>query len=362
MNKTQITTAVLLWLTITVSAQFHTLNYPKISPKVVESQKLGVTKITIAYSSPALRGRDVWNDEIPKKGDHIAWRAGANLATTIEFTTDVKIEGQELKAGIYAFYVIPDNDTHTLLFAHNYQQWGSYYLDIEKDISLKVEVNSVSCVKSEQLDFEFLNRTENSLIIGLEWDDKRIPFKIEVDLNKTVIESFRKELRGINTNRWEAWDDAARWCLNHDTNLEEALEWVNRSINGGYNGFSSNKNLANLETKMNILKKLNRMTEFNSAKEEAKQLHATESKAYDFGGFLLRNNYFQDAYDYSNSKLKQYPNSWILQLNKSRSQYFLGKVKAAIKDMNKTLKLAPNRYHKRLNEIINEIEAGTYKL
>ena len=84
-------------------------------------------------------------------------------------------------------HIIPRNDTYTLLFAHNYNLWGSYYLDMDKDITIEVTVNPESCALSEQLDFEFLNRTDNSLVIGLEWGKKRIPFKVEVDLNKTVV-------------------------------------------------------------------------------------------------------------------------------------------------------------------------------
>lgn len=204
MKRTDLLTFLLMLFAFSSFAQFHTLNIPQSSPKITETQKLGVTDITINYSSPALRGRDVWSNPniIPQNGNPYAWRAGANMGTTIEFSTDVKIEGQLLKAGIYGFHIIPKNDKYTLLFAHNYNQWGSYYLDQEKDVTLKVTVNPESCAKSEQLDYEFLNRTENSLVIGLEWGKKRIPFKVEVDLNTTVVESLRSELRGINTYHW----------------------------------------------------------------------------------------------------------------------------------------------------------------
>lgn len=341
-------------------AQFHTLKIPQASPRVEESQKLGVTKITINYSSPALRGRDVWNDVIPQKGNPIAWRAGANMATTIAFTTDVKIEGQSLKAGKYGLHIIPDNDTYTLLFAHNYDQWGSYYLDQEKDISLKVTVAPVSCSKSEQLDFEFLNRTENSLVVGLEWGEKRIPFTVEVDLNKTVVESFRSELRGINTYHWQAWNDAANWCLNHDTNLVEALEWVNRSINGGYGGFAADKNITNLTTKIKLLKSLNKTDEVKGSIREAMNLDVTVYEANGFIRFLLQNEYFNDALAYSELSLKTYPNTWFLERNKGISKYFLKNKKAALKDLKKALKTTPEGFQSRLSKVIEEVEQGTY--
>jgi tetratricopeptide (TPR) repeat protein len=364
MNKSFYTTVNALLFSMTLFAQFHTLNMPQVSPRVQESQKLGVTKISIDYSSPALGGRDVWNNSniIPQNGNPIPWRAGANMATTIEFSTDVKIEGQLLKAGKYGFHIIPTGDTYDLLFAHNYEQWGSYYLDQKKDVSLQVSVKAQSCNKSEQLDYEFLERTENSLVIGLEWGDKRIPFTVEVDLNTTVVASLRSELRGINTYHWQAWNDAALWCLNHDINLEEALLWVNRSINGGYGGFAADKNLTNMSTKIRLLKELNQYEEVQKTIAEAKQINSTAYEANGFSRFLLQNGFYKDALEYCDKSLGVNPKTWYLELNRGISHYFLGNKKMAIKDVKNSLKTAPEQFQKRLKEIISEIENDTYKL
>lgn len=364
MKKNNYLMLIAFLVSVTTFAQFHTMNIPQSSPKVHESQRVGITDITINYNSPALRGRDVWNNSniIPQEGDPYAWRAGANMNTTIEFSTDVMIEGQTLKAGLYGFHIIPKNDTYTLLFAHNNHQWGSYYLDIDKDVTLKVTVNPETCTKSEQLDYEFLNRTENSVIVGLEWGEKRIPFKVEVDLNKTVVESFRSELRGLNTYRWQAWNDAANWCLNHDTNLEEALEWVNRSINGGLNGFAANKNVTNVGTKMRLLKRLNRTKELQETVVDAKSMIVNEHDANSLNIFFLLNGMYQDALEYSKQSLKKYPESWSILLNKGIANYFLKNKKAAVKDVKKVIGMAPERFENRLNEIIKEFETDTYKL
>lgn len=370
MKHHQITVKIMAFLVFGLTmqsslfAQFHTLSIPQVSPKIQESQMLGVTKITVDYSSPALNGRDVWNNSgiIPQQGNPIPWRAGANMATTIEFSTDVKIEGQLLKAGKYGFHIIPKDDTYELLFAHNYDQWGSYYLDIENDVSLRVTVLPESCSPSEQLDYEFLNRTENTLVIGLEWGEKRIPFKVEVDLIKTVVDSFRKELRGINTYHWQSWNDAALWCLEHNTNLEEALQWVDRSINGGYGGFAANRNLVNTSTKVRLLKKLNRLDDMNKVISDAKDIHATADEANGFSAFLLQNGFYEQALDYCNQFLKNNEKVWFLELNRGISHYFIGNSKMALKDVKNSLKTAPEQFQPRLKEIIVEIENKTYKL
>jgi tetratricopeptide (TPR) repeat protein len=342
---------------------FHTLNFPSASPQVIEMQKLGITEIEINYHSPALNNRDVWNDPnvIPQNGEPIAWRAGANMNTTIAFSTDVLINEKPLSAGTYGFHVIPKEDTYTLLFAHNNNQWGSYYLDLEKDISLSVDVEAEACPKTEQLDYEFLNRTENSVVVGLEWGEQRLPFTVSVDLNKTVVESFRNELRGLNTYRWEAWNDAAIWCLQHDTNLEEALEWVNRSIHGGFNGFAANKNLANLETKVRLLQKLNRTVELKETVTDALTLEASPYDLNGFSIFLLRNGLYNEALSMTDHALKLHPDTWFLQLNHAIAQFFAKKKsrKTTIL-LENALNNAPEGYKPRVKEISDEIEKGTF--
>src|SRR5215210_9361968 len=82
------------------------------------------------------------------------WRAGANENTTIEFSTDVKIEGQPLAAGKYGFFVAYDPSEPTLIFSKNNTSWGSYYYDSTEDaLRIKVKAqpanNSVEWLKYE---------------------------------------------------------------------------------------------------------------------------------------------------------------------------------------------------------------------
>ena len=357
-------TIVFLLIFSTANAQFHTLKIPRSSNRVIETQRIGITDITINYGSPSINNRDVWNDTrvIPQNGNPIPWRAGANMNTTIKFSTDVLIEGQVVKAGVYGFHIIPKGDVFTLLFAHNNNQWGSYYLDMEKDITLQVDVKPTECPFSEKLDYEFLNWTEDSVTIGLEWADKRIPFVVSVDLNTTVVESFRHELRGVNTYHWQAWNDAANWCLNHNTNLEEALEWTERSINGGFHGFAANKNFTNLATKFKILKKLNKTEECAKALTELEKEEYNGNQAFQFGRDLLNEKDYDLALNFSTQANKKHPDSWFLIINEGLAKYFLGNTEDAIEDIKTSIPLAPKQYHERFNIVIEEMKVGTYQI
>ena len=119
------------------------------------------------------------------------WRAGSNENTTIQFTTDVKVEGQLLPAGKYAFFVAYDPGECTLIFSKNSNSWGSYFYNPAED-ALRVKVKPMPADKSvEWLKYEFTNETESSVPLALEWEKLVIPFKVEVDLNATQIASFQ---------------------------------------------------------------------------------------------------------------------------------------------------------------------------
>jgi hypothetical protein len=92
---------IMLFMTIQANAQMQA---PAASPAAHVSQVVGFTKISIDYSSPAVKGRKIFGD-IEKYG--VTWRAGANAATIIEFSTGVNISGTNLRAGKYSLFITP---------------------------------------------------------------------------------------------------------------------------------------------------------------------------------------------------------------------------------------------------------------
>ncbi|HRN26353.1 MAG TPA: DUF2911 domain-containing protein, partial [Ignavibacteriaceae bacterium] len=85
----------------------------RISPKAEVMQTVGFTDVRIVYSRPGVKGRTIWGKLVPYDA---VWRAGANEATKITFSTDVTIEGKKLKKGAYSFFAIPGKNDWTLIF------------------------------------------------------------------------------------------------------------------------------------------------------------------------------------------------------------------------------------------------------
>ena len=109
----------------------------KLSQKSTIIQRIGNTDITVVYHSPKVNGRKIFGGIVPYDfvvdGKEYAWRAGSNNRTTIEFTHDVTIEGQLLKAGSYGLVILVSEKEWTWVFSSN-KTWGAFQYDKANDV------------------------------------------------------------------------------------------------------------------------------------------------------------------------------------------------------------------------------------
>ncbi|ARS36729.1 DUF2911 domain-containing protein [Pontibacter actiniarum] len=142
------------------------------SPPASATGKVGNATVTVNYSSPAVKGREVWGALVPY-GE--VWRAGANEATTVAFDQDVTVEGQALPAGTYSFYAIPGEEAWTVIFNKVANQWGTQY-DAQQD-ALRVQVQPrQSASMNERLKYEV---TDDGLV--LMWENLEVPVSIQAE-------------------------------------------------------------------------------------------------------------------------------------------------------------------------------------
>lgn len=123
---------------LTAFVGFAALAQEKASPAKKAEGTVAGSKITINYSSPAVKGRTIWGDLVPLGQ---VWRAGADDATTFTTSKEITIQGQKLAAGTYSFFIIPGETQSTMIFNKVAKQWGSYTYDAKED-ALRVSVPS----------------------------------------------------------------------------------------------------------------------------------------------------------------------------------------------------------------------------
>ena len=149
---------------------------PRASPNAAVTQRLGTnTDITITYSRPGVKGRTIWGKLVPY--DKV-WRAGANKNTTIEFNTDLVIEGETLPAGKYGLWMKPTKQECVVIFNGTNDVWGTNFK--AETVTLEVTVKTEQAPQKEWLAYGFEDLTGTSATAYLHWEALKIPFKIQL--------------------------------------------------------------------------------------------------------------------------------------------------------------------------------------
>jgi hypothetical protein len=145
------------------------------SPDAEVFQVVGETGITVTYSRPGVKGRVIWGELVPYG---TMWRAGANEKTAFEFEDDVVINGETLEAGIYSFYVLPEEDEWTLIFNSNWEGHGAEH-DETADV-LRFTVTPQAAPHEEWLRYGFEELENEACTAYLHWENKegRVPDRI----------------------------------------------------------------------------------------------------------------------------------------------------------------------------------------
>jgi hypothetical protein len=311
------------------------------------SQRVGITDIKVSWDAPGVKGREgkIWGTTIAHYGfqnlgfgsaKESPWRAGSNENTTMWFGTDVNIEGKPLAAGKYGFFIAVYADSCTLIFSKNSSAWGSYFYNPDED-ALRVTVRQQKNLPTsrEWLSYEFLEPTDNSLTVALEWERWRIPFKVSVDMQKTVLASMRKELQGDKGFYSQNWNAAANYCLQNNVNLEEALAWADNSNLFGPVTFN------NLSTKAQILEKLGKTAEAEKTMTAALD-KANVQELHQYGRQLVTEKKPAKAMEIFQLNYKKNGDAWPTHVGLMRGYSANGDVKKALEHAQIAVKQAPD--------------------
>ena len=249
------------------------------------SQWIGLVKVTVAYHSPRvhLRGTTdrtghIWG-ELVQNGffdegfgpSHASpWRAGANESTTISFSHDVKVEGKDVRAGTYAlFLAVAPTGPWTLILSRNVG-WGSFQYDQAND-ALRVPVTPQDAPFTEFLTYAFTDRLPDSAVGFLQWENKRIPFRIDVpNVNELYIAQIRSDLQAWAGFNYQNWQTAAQFAVANDVDLDEALVWANKAIYEPFrNAAAGRQDFSTFSTKASVLRALGREADADTTMDRA---------------------------------------------------------------------------------------------
>ena len=172
---------------------------PVASPQASVSQNVGMTNLSIKYSSPGVKGRTIFGDLVPYNE---LWRAGANSPTIIKFSTDVKIGEKTIRAGDYAIAMTPRkagkwtvdlNKEGKYPFA--YRKDGKIDMDAyNADLAHSFDVEVVTWDNSIERLTYFIDANDNKVAnVNMLWDNIIISFQVNT-MPEEFLKKFAKTL------------------------------------------------------------------------------------------------------------------------------------------------------------------------
>ena len=213
--------AVVVALTaLPASAQ---LQLPAASPAAKVSQDVGLTQISVEYSSPAVKGRKVWGELVPL--DQV-WRTGANMATKITFSRDVTFGGKPVPAGSYSIVTVPTQKEWTVVLNKELGLFGGGKAYDTKDDVARVSATPTEIPNRERLTFLFSNTTDDQTSLDLEWEKLRISVPIKTDTATHAQANIQAAVNGS----WRSLANAARYVAETSKDYNTALGYADDSL------------------------------------------------------------------------------------------------------------------------------------
>jgi hypothetical protein len=221
MKNTALKSLVVLVALVALPASAQ-LQLPAPSPAAKVTQQVGVTDITVEYSSPGVKGRKIWGDLVAWDKP---WRAGANASTKITFSKDVTFGGKPVPAGTYAIVAFPTQKGWTVSLNKELGLWQGKQYDAAMDV-VKVPATTAAIPSRERLTFLFSNTTETDTSLDLEWEKLRVSVPIKVDTAAHAQANIKNAL----DNAWRPHINAANYVAESTKDLDTALKYADTSI------------------------------------------------------------------------------------------------------------------------------------
>lgn len=219
------------------------IELPAPSPKARVEQRVGITDVSIDYSSPGVKGRKIWGDVVPY--DKV-WRAGANAPTKLTVSRDFSFGGTKVKAGSYSVFVTPGKKTWTVALNTDLTATQDSHDDKNDVVHLTVTPQALPAVR-ERLLYMFTDTQDDRVNVDLEWERMRIRVPLTIDTKAFVTAGLEKAVgdawrpHATAANYYFEGGDLARAVTLVDKSIAIESNWRNEWLRARIQGKKGNK-------------------------------------------------------------------------------------------------------------------------
>ena len=205
---------------------------PAASPAGSVFTVVGLTDVKIDYFRPRAKGRKIFGSEASVLVPYgKIWRTGANSGTKISFSDDVKVEGIAVPKGEYLILTWPGATEWTISIYKDLSLGGNTGdYDAKNDAAnFKVKAEKLA-EKVETLTFAIgdISDDSKSAKVQLAWENTSVKFTIATNYEDKVMKSIAASTKVDPGNYFSA----AVYYLENGKDLKQALEWINKAVEG----------------------------------------------------------------------------------------------------------------------------------
>jgi hypothetical protein len=146
---------------------------PPLSPAAQASVTIAAKTLSIKYSAPSVRNRQIFGDGgvLSKDSTYPVWRAGANAATAFHTDADLDVGGLNVPKGDYTLFVlVKDPNAWELIINKQTGQWGLAY-NAAQDVGRVKMSMSKPPAPVETLKYTLSAEGGNKGTLQLEWEN-----------------------------------------------------------------------------------------------------------------------------------------------------------------------------------------------
>lgn len=206
-----------------ITADAQQLKTPAPSTTTTVKQDFALSSVELSYSRPGVKGRKIFGDLVPYGK---VWRTGANNATTITFGEEVMIGGTKVPAGKYGLLTIPDANEWTVIISKQTDVTSPAQYKQESDV-VRVKAKPMALpFNVETFTISFDDVKDNSMSIGLMWDNVYVPVPVTADVDSKVMAQIKTIMEGDT----KPYFSAAMYYINSGKDLNQAITWLDKAI------------------------------------------------------------------------------------------------------------------------------------
>ncbi len=223
--KKQLTLLSILLFSFSGLSNLSAQELPQPSSAAEIHQRVGLTDFTLIYSRPNVKGRAIFGDLVPFSD---VWRAGANAATSIEFNSDIELNGNKVSAGKYAIYITPEKDSWTIVLNTNWDTWGANGYDEANNVaSFTASVNTTDNM-TETFTIGFNSVLADNAVLSFTWANVNVNVDLVASSTEQAMANINEKLEELD-GAFGTYNSIAKFYLENE-DKENALKYSLMSV------------------------------------------------------------------------------------------------------------------------------------